>query len=109
MTSCAAVGTRCSTRSTLDGEDLRSLALIERKERLRELIPEQPSVLLYGTHVERCGRKFLRAVCEQDLEGIVAKLRHGVYGEGWYKIRNPQYSQYEGRHELFEKRQATHD
>jgi hypothetical protein len=43
-------------------------------------------------------------VCEQDLEGIVAKHRDGAYGERWYKLRNPRYSQYEGRHELFERK-----
>jgi hypothetical protein len=46
--------------------------------------------------------------CERDLEDIVAKLKHGRYGEGWYKMRNPGYSQREGRRELFErKRTAT--
>jgi len=43
-------------------------------------------------------------VCEQDLEGVVARLKHGAHGEGWFKIRNPGYSQYDERHELFEKR-----
>jgi ATP-dependent DNA ligase len=51
------------------------------------------------------GLEFFRLTCEQDLEGMVAKLKHGRYGEGWYKIRNPRYSQREGRRELFEKRQ----
>jgi hypothetical protein len=37
--------------------------------------------------------EFVRLTCEQDLEGIVAKLKHGRYGEGWLKIRNPKYSQ----------------
>jgi ATP-dependent DNA ligase len=45
---------------------------------------------------------------EQDLEGIVAKAKDGAYGEKWFKIRNPGYSQYEGRRELFEKKQAAH-
>ena len=48
-----------------------------------------------------------RLACEQDLEGIVAKFRDGAYGEGWYKIRNPGYSQYEGRRELFEKKRVA--
>jgi hypothetical protein len=34
----------------------------------------------------------------------VAKRRDAAYGEQWFKIRNPNYSQYEGRRELFEKR-----
>ncbi len=36
----------------LDGEDLRSRPLIQRKELLRRIIPEQPSVLLYASHIE---------------------------------------------------------
>jgi hypothetical protein len=31
------------------------------------------------------------------------RLKHGRYGEGWFKIRNPKYSQREGRRELFER------
>jgi len=62
---------------------------------------------LYAEHIEVYGVAFFRLACEQDLEGIVAKLKHGAYGEGWFKIRNPRYSQYEGRRELFEKRHAA--
>jgi len=51
--------------------------------------------------------EFFRLPCQHDLEGVVAKLTHGSYGERWYKIRNPAYSEYEGRHELFEKRRAV--
>ena len=88
----------------LDGEDLRTRPLLERKRLLHEIVPPQPSVLLYASHIDRNGVDFFRLACEQDLEGIVAKLKGGAYGEGWYKIRNPHYSQYEGRRELFEKR-----
>lgn len=87
-----------------DGEDLRSRPLIERKRLLRSIVPEQPSAMLYADHIERHGVEFFHLACERDLEGIVAKLRLGAYGEGWFKIRNPRYSQYEGRRELFEKR-----
>ena len=37
----------------LDGEDFRSRPLIEHKKRLGEVIPAQPSVFLYATHIER--------------------------------------------------------
>jgi bifunctional non-homologous end joining protein LigD len=90
----------------LDGEDLRSRPLIERKALLRSVLPKQPSVILYASHIERTGVEFFRLTCEQDLEGIVAKLKHGRYGEGWFKIRNPKYSQREGRRELFERKRA---
>jgi hypothetical protein len=34
---------------------------------------------------------------------MVAKRRMGVYAEhGWLKIKNPKYTQAEGRHEIFE-------
>jgi hypothetical protein len=39
----------------------------------------------------------------QKREGIVAKRKTGVYSEhGWLKIKNPNYSQSEGRQEMFE-------
>jgi bifunctional non-homologous end joining protein LigD len=87
----------------LDGRDLRSLALVERKKILRRVVNKHPRIL-YAHHFERNGCDLFRLVCEQDLEGIVAKRRDAAYGEDWYKIRNPKYSQYEGRQELFEKR-----
>jgi bifunctional non-homologous end joining protein LigD len=90
----------------LDGQDLRPVPLLERKRLLRSIIPEQPYALLYAGHIERNGVEFFRLTCEQDLEGIVAKLKHGRYGEGWFKIRNPKYSQLEGRRELFERQRT---
>jgi ATP-dependent DNA ligase len=50
--------------------------------------------MLYAEHIERTGIDFFRLACEQDLEGILAKRKLGAYGEGWFKIRNPCYSQY---------------
>jgi ATP-dependent DNA ligase len=50
-----------------------------------------------------------RVVCESDLEGIVAKRKDGLYTPeetSWVKVKNPQYSQAEGREELFERRAA---
>jgi bifunctional non-homologous end joining protein LigD len=91
----------------LDGEDLRPRPLVERKRLLRSIVPERPSVMLYAEHIERTGIEFFRLACDRDLEGIVAKLRNGSYGEGWYKIRNPRYSQYEGRRELFERKRTA--
>jgi hypothetical protein len=46
--------------------------------------------------------------CGLDLEGIVAKHRIGHYAADgdtttWFKIRNPGYSQWAGRHEAFER------
>ncbi len=54
----------------LDGADLRELLLVERKSRLKDVIPEPPSPLLYLDHVEDQGVELFRLCCEQDLEGI---------------------------------------
>jgi hypothetical protein len=70
------------------------------------IVPETSSMLLYADHVERCGVDFFRLACERDLEGTISKRKAGVYGEAWFKIRNPVYSQYEGRRELFEQKYA---
>jgi bifunctional non-homologous end joining protein LigD len=91
----------------LDREDLRSQPLLERKRILYSIVPKQPSVLLYADHVQQHGIDFFRLACERDLEGIVAKRKKGAYGDSWFKIRNPVYSPYEGRRELFEKKYAT--
>ena len=92
----------------LNGEDLRALPLHERKRRLRKLIPRSKrSRVLFSDHIEVNGREVFRAACRMDLEGIVAKLKDGAYvaDDGrrstWIKIKNPQYTQAEGRHELF--------
>jgi hypothetical protein len=53
------------------------------------------------------GTALFQAVCERDMEGIVAKLAGGAYtpeGTTWVKIKNPGYSQAEGRAEFFEGR-----
>jgi hypothetical protein len=55
------------------------------------------------------GRDLFRVARQRDLEGIVAKWCHGTYqtdgrSTSWLKIKNPNYSQIVGRHELFERR-----
>lgn len=91
----------------LDGEDLRHLHLVERKERLRALVAKGScSRLIYAQHIEGQGIGFFEEICRRDLEGIVAKRKHGVYrsdGKDWLKIKNRAYSQAEGRHELLTK------
>jgi ATP-dependent DNA ligase len=91
----------------LDGRDLRGLPLIERKAVLRALVPAQPSPVLYVDHVAGTGTALFQAVCDRDMEGIVAKLAYGTYTPDettWVKIKNPNYSQAEGRAESFEGR-----
>jgi len=66
----------------LDGRDLRKLPLIERKARLRKIIPSQPSRVLLCDCIEIRGEELFAAVCARDLEGIVGKWKQGKYVEG---------------------------
>ena len=95
----------------LDGEDLRGLPLLERKARLKKLIGRKKSALLYVDHIEHQGRAVFEQACRLDLEGIVAKPKTAIYladvkKPAWIKIKNPAYSQKEGRQELFEQLRA---
>jgi bifunctional non-homologous end joining protein LigD len=82
-----------------DGCDLRNQPLTWRKEFLKARLPAVPTQILFADYVEERGIDFFRKVCELDLEGIVAKRKNGLHREGtrWLKIRNPKYSQKEGR------------
>jgi bifunctional non-homologous end joining protein LigD len=89
----------------LNGDDLRSLPLIERKRRLHELAQRgRCDAVIYAQHIEDQGIGLFEEICSRDLEGIVAKRKLEIYknnGLGWKKIKNPKYSQAEGRHDLF--------
>jgi hypothetical protein len=56
---------------------LRDLPLVERKRRLRRLIPRRSPFVLYLEHVDGRGREFFADVHRRDLEGIVAKWKRG--------------------------------
>jgi bifunctional non-homologous end joining protein LigD len=88
----------------LKGRDLRQLPLIERKKRLRQLIAKSDCErVIYAQHIEQRGTKFFRAICKNDLEGIVCKRKDGIYSAvgGWLKVLNPACTQHNGRHEMF--------
>ena len=90
----------------LDGEDLRVRPTLERKLIFEELVRDRAGIL-YARHFVRRGVALFRIVCKQDLEDIVAKHTWAPYGSAempWIKALNPNYSQREGRRELFEKR-----
>ena len=92
------------------GKDLRTERLLDRKQELRRLLARSPadSPLKYTEYIEGCGAALFQRVCEMDLEGIVAKQKFGPYvtdreQSTWYKILNLEYSQKDGREELFER------
>jgi bifunctional non-homologous end joining protein LigD len=76
----------------LDGEDLMKLPLIERKQRLAELLKAAPSCLQYGDHNRGSGPAFRKLACQQrGLEGIVSKRADAPYVPGdrglWRKTK----------------------
>ncbi len=75
----------------LDGRSLLGVPLEDRKRLLRSRLREHPLVR-YAGHVEADGRAFFEAARQQELEGIVAKLRRAPYEPGvrsrsWLKLK----------------------
>jgi len=93
----------------LNGKDLRTLPLIEPKAALKKLLRRKRSRILYLDHVEGDGRLLFEQIVAMDLEGIVCKQKNSPYkvtekpSRYWIKVKNPKYSQLEGREELFER------
>ncbi|MEX1239926.1 MAG: non-homologous end-joining DNA ligase [Cyclobacteriaceae bacterium] len=78
----------------LEGKALTNLPLIERKEILRELLPES-KVVKYCDHVEDEGKMLFREMQKMNLEGMIAKKKNSKYYIGkrtsdWLKIKNVQ-------------------
>ncbi len=75
----------------LNGEDLRSLPLIERKDKLKSLLKNAPDHILYSDHFTENGADFFKLSCEHKLEGIVSKLADSPYSSGrndfWAKTK----------------------
>ena len=75
----------------LDGRSLLGVPLEDRKRLLRSVLREHPMVR-YGSHVVTDGEAFVEAARQQELEGVVAKLRRSPYEPGrrsksWLKIK----------------------
>jgi bifunctional non-homologous end joining protein LigD len=75
----------------LDGQDLRSLPLVQRKELLRDILPKHP-LISYSSHRRRSGNKFYQEAETKGQEGIMAKRAASHYLSGarskdWLKIK----------------------
>ena len=75
----------------LDGYDLRSVPLIERKRLLEKLLAAAPSVLRYSSHIEGSGAEFFKQACKLKLEGMISKFAQSGYKGGrcrdWMKVK----------------------
>jgi bifunctional non-homologous end joining protein LigD len=95
----------------LDGRDLRAESLLTRKRLLKGLLPRRSSRLRYVDHIRERGRDLFGLACAHDAEGVVAKWTRGRYftdgaTTSWLKVKNAEYSQAIGRHELFAERRG---
>jgi bifunctional non-homologous end joining protein LigD len=75
----------------VDGEDLRGQPLVERKKRLKALLPKDP-LLIYSEHWSEHGKRLFREAEHQGLEGVMAKRADSRYLSGarskdWLKIK----------------------
>ena len=89
-----------------------ALTLMQRKRRLARIMPRVESHLMLLKPIRERGRRLFELACEHDLEGIVAMWARGATKtmgapRSWLKIKNPDYSQAERRHELLESRRRS--
>ena len=79
----------------LDGRDLRTIALEERKGILLDLVGDaKRSPIQYFDHMTADGAKFYEHACDARLEGIISKRRGAPYvsgrGDDWVKVKCTQ-------------------
>ncbi len=76
----------------LNGQDTTGFALLDRKELLQKIIPEN-EVIKYSDHILEEGKSFFSVSKEKNLEGILAKKITSKYYPGkrtseWLKIKH---------------------
>lgn len=75
----------------LDGEDIRSRPLLERKQKLEELLKYAPAAIVYSRHIEKIGSKELEVLKKRGIEGVIAKKKDSIYvagkNEDWQKLK----------------------
>ena len=76
------------------GKDLRALPLLERKQRLKAILPRH-KLIAYSNHRKGNGSKFFAAAERRHLEGIMAKRADSPYASGrrtadWLKVKTAQ-------------------
>jgi len=77
------------------GKSITNLPLVERKEILKKLIPEDSQYIRYCDHVEDEGKHLFKEMQKMKLEGMIAKRKDSAYYPGkrtsdWLKIKNIQ-------------------
>ncbi|MHC9418361.1 DNA ligase D [Sphingomonas citri] len=74
-----------------DGEDLRGLANVQRKERLRALVGAGEERLQFAEHVIGAGERLFDTMCREGFEGVVSKKADALYRgkrtQAWLKVK----------------------
>jgi len=96
----------------LNGQDVITRPLVERKKRLRSIVRESP-YLLYGDHIETEGARFFKEATSRGFEGVIGKQSQSQYVPGlrtdyWIKTKKVEttdcvvigFSQGEGTRDL---------
>src|ERR1700751_147548 len=78
----------------LNGADLRSLPLQERRRTLQTILPKGSPIVSEALSVAHRGCELFDLMCANDLEGIVAKRLADPYDTRvkWHKIKNRVYT-----------------
>jgi bifunctional non-homologous end joining protein LigD len=75
----------------LDGHNLRTLPLRQRKELLSGVVSDAGEFVRFSDHIEADGKELFRKACELHAEGIVSKKADGLYVSGrtsdWLKLK----------------------
>lgn len=78
----------------VNGEDIRHLPLIKRKNLLKKILTHDLPQVRFCDHIEEKGRAFFQAVLKEDFEGIIAKHIQSPYQQGrsqdWLKLKTHQ-------------------
>ena len=83
----------------LNGKDLRTSPLLERKAILKTLLRQEQSRILYLNHIEGDGELLFEQIVRMDLEGVVCKRKDSPYkvterpSHHWITVRNAHYNQ----------------
>lgn len=75
-----------------DGEDLRSLPLLERKKILKNVLKQcRLSTVRYSQHTVEFGKEFFKAIVKENMEGMMGKKLTSTYQSGrsqeWVKVK----------------------
>jgi bifunctional non-homologous end joining protein LigD len=80
----------------LDGADLRSIAIEDRKQRLAWLLRSPHDGIAMNRHYDEDGAMVYKEACAYGCDGIVSKRRGSPYSAGrsshWLRVKNPKAS-----------------